>query len=220
MSRSGIMTRMTNFSGRLWGRAHIHRMDVHAIYRMDARKSSHLCQGVCYRLVRPAGRRKYGPRRPAGAGPGAQGAHHWAALLPTGHRPPAVIRRVTVGRAQTRLCSSCGATTEGVPARKSMSVAYWRERENWTGRGSDSPRPNLPPSLPPRSSAPSYPFALFDLLPPLPPRAPAVPRPPRTVSIASARTAPPASARAWRSSRACSISTASTHPPTRARTCA
>ena len=48
-------------------------------------------------------------------------------------------------------------------------------QENWTGRDSDSPRPNLPSSLPACSSAPSHPFASFDLLPPLPPSHPPSP---------------------------------------------
>ena len=63
---------------------------------------------------------------PAGAGPGAQGAHHWAALLPT-CSGPATTRllsydAVMVGRAQKRPCR--GAATEGVPARKPMSAEY------------------------------------------------------------------------------------------------
>ena len=64
-----------------------------------------------------------------------------AALLPTGSGPGPMrllsYNAVTVGRAQTRPCR--GATTEGVPARKSMSVAYGQEYQkayfNSTGRG-------------------------------------------------------------------------------------
>ena len=64
-----------------------------------------------------------------------------AALLPTGSGPAPTrllsYDAVTVGRAQTRPCR--GATTEGVPARKSMSVAYRREYKkayfSSTGRG-------------------------------------------------------------------------------------
>ena len=66
-----------------------------------------------------------------------------AALLPTcsGPAPTRLLsyNAVTVGRAQTRPCR--GATTEGVPARKSMSVAYRREYQKAyssfrsTGRG-------------------------------------------------------------------------------------
>ena len=64
-----------------------------------------------------------------------------AALLPTGSGPAPTrllsYDAVTVGRAQTRPCR--GATTEGVPARKSMSVAYQREYKKAyfrsTGRG-------------------------------------------------------------------------------------
>ena len=52
-----------------------------------------------------------------------------AALLPTGsgQAPTRLLSydAVKVGRAQTRPCR--GATTEGAPARKSMSVAYRRE---------------------------------------------------------------------------------------------
>ena len=66
-----------------------------------------------------------------------------AALLPTGSGPALTrllsYEAVVVGRAQTQSCR--GATTEGVPARKSMSVAYRREYKKAdssfrsTGRG-------------------------------------------------------------------------------------
>ena len=101
-----------------------------------------------YRLFRPEAQ-IWAPvplRRqcPAGAGPQCS-----AGAGPLGRRRrrtsgPAPMRllsydAVTVGRAQTRPCR--GATMEGVPARKSMSVAYRREYKKVyssfrrTGRG-------------------------------------------------------------------------------------
>ena len=83
------------------------------------------------------------PTRGAGMGacPGAQGAHHWGSPAPDRQWPgtdaPAVIQRVTVGRVQTRPCRDLA--TEGVPARKPMSVAYRQEYQKAyfcsTGRG-------------------------------------------------------------------------------------
>ena len=71
-------------------------------------------------------------------GPGAQQTQErraptiGPALLPTGSGPAPTrllsYDAVTVGRAQTRPCR--GATTEGVPARKLMSVATGESTKN------------------------------------------------------------------------------------------
>ena len=62
---------------------------------------------------------------PAGAGPGAQGAHHWGSPAPDlqwpGPYSPAVIQRVTVGLAQIRPCR--GAATE---AYRQENQCQWR----------------------------------------------------------------------------------------------
>ena len=77
----------------------------------------------------PAGGANMGPGAPPAPAQERRAPTIGAALLPTcsGPAPTRLLSydAVTVGRAQTRPCR--GATTEGVPARKSMSVAYRRE---------------------------------------------------------------------------------------------
>ena len=77
----------------------------------------------------PAGGANMGPGAPPAPAQERRSPTIGAALLPTdsGPAPTRLLsyNAVTVGRAQTRPCR--GATTEGVPSRKSMSVAYRRE---------------------------------------------------------------------------------------------
>ena len=77
----------------------------------------------------PAGGANMGPSAPPAQAQERRAPTIGEALLPSGSgsAPTRLLSydAVTVGRAQTRPCR--GATTEGVPARKSMSVAYWRE---------------------------------------------------------------------------------------------
>ena len=94
----------------------------------------------------PAGGANMGPGAPPAPAQERRTPTIGAALLPTGSglAPTRVLsyNAVTVGQAQTRPCR--GATTEGVPARKSMSGAYWREYKKAfssfrsTGRGDEA----------------------------------------------------------------------------------
>ena len=103
---------------------------------------SHLCQGICYRLVLPVAH-IWAPQAPAQE---RRAPTVGAALLPTGSglAPTRLLlyNTVTVGRAETRPCR--GAATEDVPARKPTSVAYQQEYQNAyfcsTGRGNGAIR--------------------------------------------------------------------------------
>ena len=97
------------------------RAKIAAIYVKDSRCL--LMTTTTYRLVRK------GPAALPAPAQERRAPTIGAALLPTGSGP-ALTRllsydAVAVGLEQTRSCR--GATTEGVPARKSMSVAHQRE---------------------------------------------------------------------------------------------
>ena len=89
----------------------------------------------------PAGGANMGPGAPPAPAQERRAPTIGAALLPIGSGPAPTrllsYDAVMVGRAQTRPCH--GATTEGVPARKAMSVAYRLEYKKAyfrsTGRG-------------------------------------------------------------------------------------
>ena len=118
-----------------WDLGYLHAINhssaaSHRSIARTRKNRSHLCQGdddnLSSNLARGA---NMGPGAPPAPAQERRAPTIGAALLPTGSGPAWTrllsYYAVTVGRAQSRPCR--GATTEGVPARKSMSVAYRRE---------------------------------------------------------------------------------------------